>query len=62
MKLTPSPQVRPQLTRKQMFSVGQVTAVPQVEDPLGKVFFFTKLAETEPTESESIFLHSGLNV
>ncbi len=27
----------------------------QVEDPLGEVVFFTKLAETDPTESESIF-------
>ncbi len=27
----------------------------QVEDPLCKVFFFTKLAETEPTERESIW-------
>ncbi|GGM33789.1 hypothetical protein GCM10011351_19710 [Paraliobacillus quinghaiensis] len=38
-----------------MFSMGRVIAVPQVEDPLGEVFFFTKLAETEPTESESIW-------
>ncbi len=27
----------------------------QVEDPLGEAFFFTKLAETVPTESESIY-------
>ncbi len=27
----------------------------QVEDPLGKVLFFAKLAETEPTERESIW-------
>ena len=32
----------------------------QVEDPLGKVLFFTKLAETEPTERESIYWRSGL--
>ncbi|WP_275896232.1 hypothetical protein [Paraliobacillus sediminis] len=31
----------------------------QVEDPLGKVFFFTKLAETVPTEREPICFRSG---
>ncbi|QGH34878.1 hypothetical protein GI584_12895 [Gracilibacillus salitolerans] len=31
----------------------------RVEDPLGKVIFFTKLAEAVPTESE-VFCRSGI--
>ena len=37
-----------------MSSMGRVIAVPQVEDPLGEAVFFTKLAETEPVERESL--------
>ncbi len=32
----------------------------RAEDPLGKVFFFTKLAEAVPTES-AVFCRSGLS-
>ncbi|WP_162880652.1 hypothetical protein [Paraliobacillus sediminis] len=35
-----------------------LVGIAQAEDPLGKVFFFTKLAEAVPTEREPICFRS----